>query len=53
MVGDHDVEINMYRDIHATIVVSVNDEAGFAAIDAEAAAAEVEAEAEVAEEIAE
>ena len=55
MAGDHDVQINMYRDIHATIVVSVNDEAGFAAIDAEAAAAaaEVEAEAEVAEEIAE
>lgn len=53
--GDHEVQISMYREIYATIVVSVNDEAGFAAIDAEAAAAaaEVEAEAEVAEEIAE
>jgi len=53
VAGDHDVQISMYREIYATIVVSVNDEAGFAAIDAEAAAAAAEAEAEVAEEIAE
>lgn len=56
--GDHEVQVSMYREIYATIVVSVNDAAGFAAIDAEAAAAAAAeaaeaAEAEVAEEIAE
>lgn len=45
--GQHQIDISLYRDIVATIVVDVNDAEGFAAIDAEAAqAAEPEAEAE-------
>ncbi len=51
LVGEHTATINMYRDIAATITVSVNDEAGFAALDA--AEAEVEAEEAPAEETAE
>lgn len=56
LVGDHEVSVSMYRDIAATITVSVNDEAGFAAIDAaaaEQAEAEVEEAPEAVEEIAE
>lgn len=48
-VGAHVVSVSMYREIAADITVFVNDEAGFAAIDA----AEVAEAEEVAEEVAE
>lgn len=51
LVGQYEVSVNMYRDISAKVTVDVNDEAGFAAIDA-ANAPEEEA-AEEAEEPAE
>lgn len=49
VVGDHQVSVSMYRDIAATITVSVNDAAGFAAIDAAIAAEQADADAEAAE----
>lgn len=51
LVGQYTVSVNMYRDISASITVDVNDEAGFAAIDA--ANAPEEEPAEEAEEAAE
>ena len=51
VVGTHEVEVNLYRQINATLNVQVNDAAGFAALDAQAAAeapeVEEQAEAEV------
>ena len=55
VVGTHEVLVNLYRQINATLNVEVNDAAGFAAIDA-AAAPEVEeapAEEPVAEDVEE
>ena len=42
VAGIHPVTVNLYRQIEATIYVDVNDEAGFAAVDAENAVEEVE-----------
>ena len=58
VVGVHPVNVALYRDIAATILVDVNDAAGFAAADAAAAEAaeeieQVETEEVVEEEIAE
>lgn len=46
--GTHSVDVSLYREVMATILVEVNDAAGFAAADAkakEAQAAEAEADA--------
>ena len=56
VAGTHPVTINLYRDIVATILVEVNDAAGFAAADVAATAEDIVEEPAVevvAEEIAE
>ena len=53
VIGTHEVEINIYRQINAILNVEVNDAAGFAAIDAAAEVAEVVEETVEAAEIAE
>lgn len=53
-IGEHNIEVSLYRDIKAAIKVNVVDEAGNAvAPAAEEAAAEAEEAAEAAEEVAE